>query len=309
MALIFVIVFMLLVYIYSPILFFLALIGIFTLVFFRVKSDFKEKKINLDNVNDVNSVDLFSAKKTYTLAKPSNVKYKKFSKYYSDYRRYKDPIFVFTDNKHLNSQWLKWDIESHHSKDQYWRRRNSFEINPVLIDYHNLEGIFIGSNNEIYFNSLSSCDCMDYMKRNVPCKHMYRLFYEFENGTVEDFDNTLGSRETMYKLKQLEEKTVKEYIDISTNYKNNFYYTTSKNRKAIKQLLSESLITLDENKNFNIMLNQITKDDIVQLLKSLYIKDVKSSMKKQDLIDWAIDNYLDELNKHFKNTYHIIPNN
>lgn len=54
---------------------------------------------------------------------------------------------------------------------------SSAECTPIHIDVKKQTGIFSGISGE-YSTQLTECECMDFKRRNRPCKHMYRLAYE-----------------------------------------------------------------------------------------------------------------------------------
>lgn len=60
------------------------------------------------------------------------------------------------------------------------------ECTPISIDRDNQCGMFAGSSGR-YRTWLSECECVDFRRRNYPCKHMYRLASElglYEIGAV-----------------------------------------------------------------------------------------------------------------------------
>lgn len=78
----------------------------------------------------------------------------------------------------MNSDtWKMWDGK-HDLEDQRKRLTSAKKANmtPVSVDVEGGTGVFSGSTN--YETSLSECTCIDFKKRKLPCKHMYRLAIE-----------------------------------------------------------------------------------------------------------------------------------
>lgn len=46
------------------------------------------------------------------------------------------------------------------------------------LDRTSQSAVFRGSDGDLYSVTLSSCDCIDFYRNNLPCKHIYRLAYE-----------------------------------------------------------------------------------------------------------------------------------
>ena len=49
------------------------------------------------------------------------------------------------------------------------------DLKPALIDRENKIAEFIGSKGNTYTTTLDSCSCGDFIKRRLPCKHIYSL--------------------------------------------------------------------------------------------------------------------------------------
>lgn len=75
----------------------------------------------------------------------------------------------------------KWKGANNNSKDQRRRaqRACSAECTPYSISQENRSGIF-SSVNDTYNTTLYDCTCLDFTKRGMPCKHMYRLAIELD---------------------------------------------------------------------------------------------------------------------------------
>lgn len=81
----------------------------------------------------------------------------------------------------LQEQWAYWDFDIHRQPYQLERQNRSCMANytPLKLDTQNSGGYFRGRERD-YWTTLAKCDCQDFQRRQMPCKHMYRLAYEFD---------------------------------------------------------------------------------------------------------------------------------
>lgn len=69
----------------------------------------------------------------------------------------------------------------HDDLDALKRIQNSQKINAddiLKIDAAAQSGRFYGSDGSVYSTTLSGCTCVDFERRGLPCKHIYRLASE-----------------------------------------------------------------------------------------------------------------------------------
>ena len=73
-----------------------------------------------------------------------------------------------------------WNSAIHDRKDQIarFKRAQSEDVTPTSIDQNAFIGFFPGEDGRPYETTLDKCDCMDFQRRGLPCKHMYRLALE-----------------------------------------------------------------------------------------------------------------------------------
>lgn len=77
-----------------------------------------------------------------------------------------------------NELWSKWS-DIHGLPDQQKRIASAKKsaCTPVSLDPSTCTGIFKGSSGT-HTTSLDHCSCVDFNRRKLPCKHMYRLAME-----------------------------------------------------------------------------------------------------------------------------------
>lgn len=74
----------------------------------------------------------------------------------------------------------KWPEDIHGDMDQQKRIQSAkgTKITPISVDIETQTGVFGGSAKKPYQVSLDECNCADFMRRKLPCKHIYRLAME-----------------------------------------------------------------------------------------------------------------------------------
>ena len=79
-----------------------------------------------------------------------------------------------------------WEVSIHESKEQQRRisTARKAETSPAVVDRENKTAEFKGSDKTPYTTTLESCTCTDFMRRVLPCKHIYRLALELDGGDV-----------------------------------------------------------------------------------------------------------------------------
>lgn len=75
-----------------------------------------------------------------------------------------------------------WEEEIHNSELQKKRMISaaSSSLTPLSVDYQEKTATFSGRHG-VYQTTLNTCSCGDFLKRHLPCKHIYRLGYEIEH--------------------------------------------------------------------------------------------------------------------------------
>jgi DNA polymerase III, epsilon subunit and related 3''-5'' exonucleases len=66
-----------------------------------------------------------------------------------------------------------WDSRLHNRTEQVKRQLRAREITGAAVDRTAQTGVVNG-----YEVTLDSCTCTDFRRRNLPCKHIYKLFFE-----------------------------------------------------------------------------------------------------------------------------------
>ncbi|MDT8901400.1 exonuclease domain-containing protein [Anaeroselena agilis] len=70
-----------------------------------------------------------------------------------------------------------WDERIHNRPEQIKRQQRAGDICDAAVDRSTATGTVNG-----YAVTLGTCTCADFQGRKLPCKHIYKLFFELKNG-------------------------------------------------------------------------------------------------------------------------------
>lgn len=86
---------------------------------------------------------------------------------------------------HFNEE---WDSSIHSDPEQIKRQKSAViaRLTPITIDSVSCSGTFKGSRASFYSTTLNSCTCVDFSRRGLPCKHIYRLAHELNQFNLGD---------------------------------------------------------------------------------------------------------------------------
>ncbi len=89
-------------------------------------------------------------------------------------------------------EWSEWDVSIHDDAAQIERQGKAMYYPFTFkVDEEKKTARFSSTSDLPYYDtSLSRCDCLDFQKRNLPCKHMYRLAVEL--GVIEIINRKPG---------------------------------------------------------------------------------------------------------------------
>lgn len=198
--------------------------------------------------------------------------------------------------------WNMWDGK-HDSADQKKRLTSAKKANltPLSIDADNGIGNFAGSTN--YVTTLSDCTCIDFVRRRLPCKHMYRLAIEL--GIIDETAKTDQSQIRVPKSERADLFTIVEIIETTLNNKqidllhNIIKDILFKHHSAIAikpcsesdELIAHGLLVLSNDNN--AFFEGITRTELIERLEDHGLSGFKKNTKKADLIEWTQKNVSD----------------
>lgn len=220
---------------------------------------------------------------------------------------FRENVFPMDSNDDaVNEIWRHWKSELHDTDEQLRRQVEAiYEAFPICIDgeaYSGYCGDFLCII-ELYQTSLLKCSCKDYEKSNMPCKHMYRLYFALTTNSEKD-SGLFISDELLHKFSQLSKKQKVDFIGKIQRLgrKGVDYYKDS-------DLLAEircGLLDATDEVDYAPLLNRMTKDEIIIALEQAGIEDVRPSWSKAKIVAWVVENHTLFLKERFKNHTHII---
>lgn len=193
-----------------------------------------------------------------------------------------------------------WSAEIHDDMDQQKRIKSASgaSCTPVSIDHKNSTGVFEGSSG-IYNTSCSKCNCIDFNRRKLPCKHMYRLsmelgMYEHEFSSDVSKISRYIPKSTAATIRDTVELVESLSSDIQETIYNFMYQIIYKKctplcvpaSDTVASIVDCGLFSFEPNKN--ALLSSLKKNDITRRLKE-YDISYNKSLSKQQLADWCIE--------------------
>ena len=189
-----------------------------------------------------------------------------------------------------------WDSELHGDVEQL-RRITSAKMaktTPQSIDKENQTAFFPSSGETPYFTTLENCTCIDFARRELPCKHIYRLAMEL--GIIEETAIKGINKNTIQTSQITEEEAIMEIEKfpqdiqifimklmplLNVDYPVGLYLD-----KNLQQILSCPLFIFKPAPPSDIIKDMRKKDNIY-FLDQLCVQPGEK-LKKDDLITWCL---------------------
>ncbi len=179
----------------------------------------------------------------------------------------------------------------HCSNEQYTRFQRSFsfvDMGQVLSVNRKKMSMKIRSSRDpknIYVTSISDCSCEDFKRRNLPCKHMYKLASEL--GIVDaSWDLSGLSVELKELLDSLSPTAVSTLIRLMGNHRHTYKFEV--NKRTASPLVKCGLLI--ENNNYRLILDKnYKKNELLAFLSSAPCP-VSSKDKKPEIINYIVNN-------------------
>ncbi len=195
----------------------------------------------------------------------------------------------------INNGWEKWSGK-HISEGQIARQRRSLEeTTPIIIRIGDeISGVFVSRYwSRIYDTTLQSCTCPDFTSTQLPCKHMYRLFYE---ANITETESTLGI------IRDLPPDLENGFSQLTDDEKMSFLSRASYLPKfgmtvkisEVSNTIKSGLYVASE-PNYELLLNDLTKDKIILQLAKKRVSGFAPSWTKTKLINWVLENQKEAL--------------
>ncbi len=224
---------------------------------------------------------------------------------------------------------LKFNNDAEQLKRQ--KSAQDKKLTPINIDTEAKIGFFKGSGKNPYTVSLSHCTCGDFIRRNLPCKHMYRLAHElnlFNLGEVASTDVILiKSTESkdivldklsgeIFEFISIDEAKIKidtlslKELSIVTNIfealkEDTPYIIEDSQSDIINKLIDFSLFSRKEIV-IDKRLSYYQKDTLINILNTIdadAVKTLKARCQTKTVYNLLISTYRNELDSLFKSNY------
>lgn len=203
-----------------------------------------------------------------------------------------------------NDLWNKWS-GSHDSPDQQKRIASAKKsaCTPVSLDQEACTGTFKGSSGT-HTTALDHCSCVDFNRRRLPCKHMYRLAMELgafqtdfesdKSAIVEPQSSVHRERlsETIKVVETLTDDQQRLLLEIVRSVNSKSPTICCKSTPDLQVLLDCNLI--EAVPDFKTCLAKYKKPELITLATSFGLEPDKKLLKPE-LINYIIENASKEL--------------
>ncbi len=204
------------------------------------------------------------------------------------------PIFEFSrlelpaSFEYLQKLWADtWGFDIHNSEPQLERQERACaaRYTPLDLSPVHASGHFRGLETD-YSTTLVRCDCVDFQRRALPCKHMYRLAHELDVFMLEhvnhhpDIHHLLHLNELKFRIQNLTAQSREILSEME------YDSTTVVNRSSAMPLIHSGLAVICDDKT--VLLDSYKRDDLYNLLPDG--ATIRKNAKKIDLIEYILAN-------------------
>lgn len=204
--------------------------------------------------------------------------------------------------------------EDFHSSDRQYERfqracSESRVGKVVSLDKNKMSCKIYSSVNStvVYKVSLSSCDCEDFAKSGLPCKHIYKLALEL--GIIDkDWDISGIPHELRYTIDSLLYSDMESFLKLLLNYPSTGDLFKVKKHDVPDCLIKAGLVIEPHGRNdfYKILDESYYRTDIfTALTTSRNSYTPNSSSTKAEMISWILDNDEKLLNRLCKKHYYV----
>lgn len=190
----------------------------------------------------------------------------------------------------------KWPDSIHDDPEQLKRIEKSkkADLKPLTIDLENRVCTIQGSGKEPYYVSLDSCTCSDFTRRNLPCKHIYRLASELGQDNS-NLQYGINKKELNEKLFSLPVECQKLLYDMS-------YFMCCQNKKHFLYSKKHNLLPLVANgffienvDSFYPAAEQSDAGYLRELLDDSGLISFKPGTRQKTILNWFEENEANNL--------------
>jgi hypothetical protein len=208
----------------------------------------------------------------------------------------------------------KWDSTVHESIDQQKRIASArkAECTPLHIDKENCCGQFSGSHG-CYNTTLNECTCIDFIRRRLPCKHMYRLAIELQmiNLSAETDSRKIknpppaDSLNLAESVSNIEALSSEAQIALKTFLLEHLYHKKEivgvMRNDEFSELIDSGILRCVQDPER--LLEIFPRNELNKRISALNIDNFKKNMSLKNLIQWCIVNIPDKISSICSDAY------
>lgn len=190
-----------------------------------------------------------------------------------------------------------WDESIHKTPDQIKRFETAKKsvTTPSSIDKENQTGTFPSSGGKSYTTTLESCTCGDFLRRHLPCKHIYRLAIECNLIDAKasygvNKNNQISLKEAVSQIENLSDKEqllLKKFLyeNLYHNEKERVFSLSENPNIALCHLVSTRALSPTE------LLALLKRAELFDLItKAGLICPLPKNSSKSNISAWCIEN-------------------
>jgi hypothetical protein len=195
--------------------------------------------------------------------------------------------------------WNKW-AQCHGDAEQQKRivSAKKAACSPITVDFTTGTANFSGSSGN-HTTTLEKCSCIDYNRRRLPCKHMYRLAMEFEL-LNENYDTNMKAivskrksiADTVKVIESMSDEQQRLLTNISEKLNNYNPIAYIGNTDNLQSIINSGILVKEA--DLVGVLGLYKKTELISLAESLNL-EIPKGIKKKELADLLIESAADEL--------------
>lgn len=171
-------------------------------------------------------------------------------------------------------EFANWDSSVNSTDDAQKRikKATSADLTPISVDYEAQTGVFNGSGKTPYEVTLDFCNCGDFRRRKLPCKHIYRLAMEL--GVIKnDYEtgiNKYSLNEQLFSLPVDTQSIFYELCYCCAYYKQRHFLFSKEDEKSLTPLMTNGFAIFDTSNYAQIIEeSNIAVAEIKQIFKDI----------------------------------------
>lgn len=182
-----------------------------------------------------------------------------------------------------------WEPTIHDTPEQVKRQKRATDVALTPLSISDGIGKFRGSSCD-YYTSLIACQCTDFSRRKLPCKHIYRLAHElnvFQLPDITKSDSCISShlriKDAMAIIDTFPDATKQELFSLIRMCIVRDVCHVVQKTPEIDTLIQNNFFEFGT--DYTVLLNGYRKNDLLDLLSENAKKDLPKKTTKADLIE------------------------